>query len=92
MPKPDILIAEDDEVLLNLYEKKFKMQGFDVRKAQDGQEVLDMMREKAPDVLLLDIRMPKVDGLQVLQEFPKHSRKFPIIVLTNTNLQFKQHQ
>ena len=85
MPKPDILVAEDDEVLLSLYEKKFQMQGFSVRKAHDGQQVLDMMREKTPDVLILDIRMPKIDGLQVLQEFPKHGRKFPIIVLTNFN-------
>lgn len=85
MPKPDILIAEDDEVLLNLYEKKFQMQGFTVRKARDGQQVIDMLKEKAPEILILDIRMPRVDGLQVLEQFPKQARAFPIIVLTNFN-------
>ncbi len=83
MAKPDILVAEDDEVLLSLYEKKFTLNGFSLRKAKDGQEVIRMIGEKTPDLLILDVRMPKVDGLQVLREFPKKNRTFPIIVLTN---------
>ncbi len=83
MPKPDILVAEDDEVLLSLYDKKFSLNGFSLRKAKDGQEVIRMINEKTPDLLILDLRMPKVDGLQVLREFPKKSRTYPIIVLTN---------
>ena len=83
MPKPDILIAEDDAVLRTLYEKKFSLEGFDVRSPADGEEALKALREKAPDLLLLDIHMPKVDGFQILQEFPKLTRKFPIIMLTN---------
>ena len=81
--KPDILVAEDDAVLRNLYEKKFLLEGFTVRMATDGEEVIRMLKEKEPDLLLLDIHMPKADGFQVLKEFPKMSRKFSVIILTN---------
>ena len=83
MEKPDILIGEDDAVLRSLYEKKFALEGFGSRAASDGEEVLRMLREKAPDILLLDIHMPKADGFQVLKEFPRGTRKFPVIMLTN---------
>lgn len=83
MTKPDILIAEDDAVLRTLYEKKFSLEGFAVRSPVDGEETLKMLKEKTPDLLLLDIHMPKVDGFQILQEYPKRTRAFPIIMLTN---------
>ena len=83
MDKPDILIAEDDAVLRSLYEKKFALEGFGARTASDGEEVLKLLKEKAPSILLLDIHMPKVDGFQVLKEFPRTSRQFPVIMLTN---------
>ncbi len=83
MPKGNILIAEDDAVLRNLYVKKFGMEGYDVRTAEDGEQAIRMIREQAPDLMLCDIHMPKADGFQVLKEFPRSIRKFPIIVLTN---------
>ena len=83
MPKPDILIGEDDAVLRSLYEKKFTLEGFDVRTAEDGDKAMAMLHEKPPSILLLDIHMPKADGFQVLKEFPKNTRMFPIIMLTN---------
>ena len=83
MTKPDILVAEDDAVLRSLYEKKFTLENFGVRTATDGEEVIRMIRERKPDVLLLDIHMPKADGFQVLKEFPKVHRGFPVIILTN---------
>ncbi len=81
--KLDILIAEDDAVLRSLYEKKFTLEGFSVRSPVDGEETIRMAREKTPAILLLDIHMPKADGFQVLKEFPKKDRPFPIIILTN---------
>lgn len=83
MDKPDILIAEDDAVLRSLYEKKFLMAGLSVRAAMDGEQAITMIREKQPSLLLCDIHMPKVDGFQVLQEFPRASRTFPVIIVTN---------
>lgn len=81
--KPDILIGEDDAVLRSLYEKKFTLEGMAVRTAEDGEQAIRMLQEKAPDILLLDIHMPKADGFQVLKEFPKATRTFPVIMLTN---------
>ena len=83
MAKLNLVVGEDDAVLRTLYGKKFTLEGFDVRQATDGEEVIRMIREKTPDLLLLDIHMPKVDGFQVLREFPKKDRGFPVIMLTN---------
>lgn len=83
MARGDILIAEDDAVLRNLYIKKFTVAGFSIRSAVDGQETITAIQQKAPDLLLLDIHMPNVDGFTVLEKFPKESRTFPVIILTN---------
>ncbi len=83
MSKGNILIAEDDAVLRSLYVKKFTAEGYDTRVAEDGEVALKLLREQAPDLLLCDIHMPKVDGFQILKEFPRAGRTFPIIMLTN---------
>ncbi len=81
--KGSILIAEDDAVLRSLYVKKFEISGYAVRTAPDGEEAVKEVEKQAPDVLILDIHMPKLDGFQVLERFPKDKRNFPIILLTN---------
>ena len=83
MIKPDILIAEDDPVLRNLYVKKFSVAGFPIRAVEDGEQALAALKERFPQVLVLDIHMPKIDGFQVLEQFPRMQRSFPIIMLTN---------
>lgn len=81
--KGSILIAEDDVVLRSLYVKKFELSGYNVRTAPDGEEAVKEIEKEAPDILILDIHMPKMDGFQVLEHFPKEKRKFPIVLLTN---------
>lgn len=83
MVKADILIAEDDPVLRNLYIKKFAVAGYPIRAVEDGEQALAAITERLPDVLVLDIHMPKMDGFQVLEHFPKAERKFPVVMLTN---------
>jgi len=83
MGKANVLIAEDDPLLRGIYEKKFTTAGFAIDTASDGEEAIAKIEAKAPDVLLLDLNMPKVDGFQVLEKFPKDKRSFPVIVLTN---------
>lgn len=83
MIKPDILIAEDDPVLRNLYVKKFSVAGFPIRAVEDGEQALAALQERFPQVLVLDIHMPKVDGFQVLERYPKGMRPFPVVMLTN---------
>jgi len=81
--KPDILIAEDDAVLRNLYIKKFSISGYPIRAVEDGEQAVTELGVRFPDVLILDIHMPKMDGFQVLEKFPPASRQFPVIMLTN---------
>lgn len=83
MAKADILVAEDDAVLREVYSKKFTLSGYDIRTAENGEIAVAEVAKKTPDILLLDINMPVLDGFGVLQKFPKGSRTFPIIMLTN---------
>lgn len=83
MERPTILIAEDDTVLREIYLKKFTVAGYQVRTATNGQEAVDAAASAAPDLLLLDISMPVMDGYAVLKLLPRNQRKFPIIILTN---------
>lgn len=83
MSNVDILIAEDDPVLRNLYIKKFSVAGYQIRAVEDGEQAMQEITTRPPQVLVLDIHMPKMDGFQVLEQFPQASRPFPVIMLTN---------
>lgn len=80
-----VLIVDDDEFLLEMYALKFKEVGFKVEIAETGREAVDKVDEFAPDIILLDIVLPEMDGFEVLQEI-KHNKKVPnslIVMLTN---------
>ncbi|MDD5623607.1 MAG: response regulator [Candidatus Peribacteraceae bacterium] len=83
MSTANILIAEDDAVLREVYIKKFTLAGFKIRTAKNGEEVIQEIGKETPDLLILDLNMPVMDGFAVLERFPRASRNFPIIVLTN---------
>lgn len=83
MANKKILIAEDDTVLRDLYLRKFDPAQYDIRTAANGQEALDAIAKDKPDLVLLDINMPVLDGFGVLERLPKDQRSFPVIVLTN---------
>lgn len=84
--KTQILIVEDDQTLCEMYATKFSMEGFDVTKAHDGQEGLAQAQALKPDVVLLDIIMPKLDGFSVLTELRKDPRLQDAVVVMLTNL------
>lgn len=80
-----ILVAEDDTFLANAYKLKLTGEGFTVAIAKDGQETMKMLPAFAPDLIILDLIMPKKDGFTILQELhnnPTYS-KIPIIVASN---------
>lgn len=81
--KGNILIVDDDAMLRTLYLRKFGLGGFDIRIAANGQEALDLIAQQAPDLLILDVHMPVMDGFEVLRRVPQDQRKFPVILLTN---------
>jgi two-component system alkaline phosphatase synthesis response regulator PhoP len=82
--KQTILVVDDEEDLLDLIEYNLKQEGFDVLKAEDGVEGIEMARKHSPDLILLDIMMPKMDGLEVVEHMrdDKKLKRIPIIFLT----------
>lgn len=80
-----ILLAEDDIQLIDMYRRKFELEGFEVFVAEDGQEALDILNTFIPDIILLDIMMPKVNGLEVLRHIRQDPLKkdFLVVILTN---------
>jgi DNA-binding response OmpR family regulator len=81
--KYSILIAEDDPVLREAYVRKFALTDFILNVAENGEQAAAIIRERTPDLLICDIMMPVHDGMWVLEQFPKKSRPFPVIMLTN---------
>lgn len=81
-----ILLAEDDIQLVDMYNRKFELEGFDVRIAEDGEKALEILKDFRPDVVLLDIMMPKVTGLEVLEELKKKPEFEDVLVIMLTNL------
>lgn len=82
--KQTILVVDDEQDLLDLIEYNLNNEGFNVLKAEDGLEGIEMAREHNPDLILLDIMMPKMDGLEVVERIRDDSqlKHIPIIFLT----------
>lgn len=80
-----ILLIEDDPFLIDLYTTKFKEVGFEVEVAADGEKGLKKMREKKPDLILLDIVLPAINGWEILGEIKKDEnlRDLKVIILSN---------
>jgi len=76
-----LLLADDDIELCALLKEYFESEGFDVRLAHDGLEALEELRKPGLDLVVLDVMMPEVNGLDVLKELRRDSR-LPVIMLT----------
>lgn len=82
-----VLIADDDKALLTVLADSFTLEGFNILKATNGQEALDVALREHPDIILLDILMPVMDGLEMLEKLRRDEwGKFvDVILLTNLN-------
>ena len=83
-----VLLIDDDDEFLELVEYNLRLEGRTVLMATNGPEGLKLARKKKPDVILLDVTMPEMDGLEVLREL-KHDKKtanIPVFMLTARNL------
>lgn len=80
-----ILLVDDDALLVRMYQKKLENDGYQVATADDGDVALTKVSESKPDLILLDVMMPKVNGLQVLTKLKenKETSNIPVILLTN---------
>jgi DNA-binding response OmpR family regulator len=91
MPKNNkdikILLVEDDPFLLSMYSTKFEIEKFQVILADDGEKGLELAGSGKPDIILLDIMLPKMNGFEVLQKLKgdKKTANIPVILLTNLN-------
>lgn len=86
MPKKvKILLVEDDSFLLGMYATKFELDGFKVIMAEDGEKAVRVALKELPDIILLDIVLPKLSGFEVLKQLKQESAtaKIPVILLTN---------
>jgi DNA-binding response OmpR family regulator len=86
--KKKILLIEDDIDLSEMYRMRFAASGFDVKTASDGQKGMEEMKKYNPDLVLLDIVMPKKDGFDLLEEIQESAngdgiKKIPIVILSN---------
>src|SRR4030043_807247 len=85
MSKKNILIVEDDNFVAEVYSTKLLEMGHTVRIAQNGEAGLSMVESEKPDLILLDIIMPVMGGIEMLGELRKKEewKQIPVILLTN---------
>ncbi len=89
MAKKNILIIEDDDFFRELLRKKISSEDFTVLEAVDGEKGIKLVKEKNPDLVLLDLLLPNVDGFEVLTQVKADSKvsSIPIIILSNLGQQ-----
>jgi DNA-binding response OmpR family regulator len=82
--RPLVLVADDDPDILTLVRFRLEREGYDVVGASDGQTALDLALEREPDVAVLDVTMPRLDGYEVTRRLRRHdrTRATAVILLT----------
>ena len=78
-----ILVVEDEESLRLLYEEELKAEGYDILTARNGREAIRQLETGKPDLIILDIVMPVMDGMEALGRIVGKERKVPIILNTS---------
>ncbi len=84
--KKKIMIVEDESSMLRILSDSFRREGFEVLEAQDGETAFNQIIAKEPDIILLDIVLPKMDGLSMLKKLRHmntYGKDVPVILLTN---------
>ncbi len=88
-PPKKILVVEDEQALSAAYEMILERAGYDVTLAYDGSEALEVVEKIEPDIILLDLKMPRMDGIAFLEAYQPQllKRKPKIVVFSNFDLQ-----
>ncbi|MCK5466213.1 response regulator [Candidatus Parcubacteria bacterium] len=83
--KASVLIIEDDSYISDMYRIKLESEDFEVATAKDGIVGIKMLEKQKPDIVLLDVVMPKIDGFSILKTIKRNLelKKIPIVLLTN---------
>lgn len=77
-----ILVVDDEPAVCELIKKFLTSLGFSVRTAQSGEEALEKLQEEEPSLVLLDIKMPGIDGIEVLRRIRADNKKLPVFLAT----------
>jgi len=87
--KTKILVVEDEDFLLDLYQAKLIQEGYETIIAENGTEGLDLAQRHLPDLILLDILMPEIDGYEMLKALKadKKMKNIPVIIFSNLSQQ-----
>lgn len=83
MKKNKILFVEDEKDLRETLQESLQNNEFEVQAASNGEEALELLKNNHYDLILLDIILPRKNGLEVLEEFKKSKKEIPVILLTN---------
>ena len=75
-----ILIVEDEKNLRMLYRREFVDEGYDVILASEGESAIKLFEKETPDLIVLDIRIPKIDGIEVMKRILAKNKDIPIII------------
>lgn len=82
--KPRVMIIEDDATLLRMYTEKFTIENFEVLAAKDGEVAYETIKTQTPDCILLDLHIPKLDGLSLIEKLNTEKVSLPpVLALTN---------
>lgn len=90
--KKRILIAEDDEFLTKMYRLQMEENDWNVQICRNGEEAIAELEKNKPDILLLDLLMPKVDGYAVLEHIKAKKIKVPVLILSNLSQHIDQEK
>ena len=84
MSKKKVLVVEDDIVLRDVLVEKLGQSGFEMMAAEDGEEALTMMRQTKPDIILLDILMPRKGGMEVMEDMNVDAslKDIPVVIIS----------
>ena len=77
-----ILVVEDDKNQLLLYEQELSLEGYNIITAKDGLEAIKKVREQLPDLIIMDITMPKMNGIEAMGKILSEHKKIPVIINT----------
>ena len=83
--KNRVLIVEDDKMIGSMYKTKLESEGFEIFLADNGEAGLELAKQEKPDIIMLDIILPLLDGFSVLEELKKDAstKNIPVVMLTN---------
>ena len=76
------MVVDDEEGIRQLYKEELEEEGYEVELAERGEEALDKISRSKPDVVILDLRMPGMGGLEVLERIREEDKELPVIIST----------